>query len=176
MIEKIDIAILEFIQQFQCPFLDFMMNVFSLIGEMAFIWIIFTTIYAVVNKQWKPVIILLVSLLINHTICTVFFKNILKRIRPFKYTSTLISHAWDATNGYSFPSGHSSSSFCAATVLSGICKSNRVFWYILASCVAFSRIYLNVHYPSDVLCGAIFGIMIGKIISYYFNKKAKEVN
>ena len=174
MIEKVDIIILEFIQQFQCPLLDVIMNILSLIGEMALIWFLFAVIYAMINKKWKVILILAVALLINHAICSGILKNIIKRIRPFKYDSNLITHAWKVPDGYSFPSGHSGSSFCSATVLSEYWKSNKILWYILALGVAISRIYLNVHYPSDILCGALFGICIGQLNLVYFSRSQKK--
>ena len=66
---------------------------------------------ASIYKNKKPLLVFLFPAFLFMTVYLYypFFKNIVKRIRPFKYTSTLISHAWDAPNGYSFPSGHSSS-------------------------------------------------------------------
>ena len=85
-------------------------------------------------------------------------KNIIKRPRPFEsYPEQIIKK--DKGGGYSFPSGHTSMSFAAATSISLTCKR----WYVTvpaftyASAVAYSRMYLGVHYPSDVLAGAITG-------------------
>ena len=89
---------------------------------------------------------------------TYALKQVVKRNRPF------ITYAGDLNNldtegGYSFPSGHSSAAFSVATSLS----LNYPKWYVIApaylwaSATAYSRMYLNVHYPSDVLVGAILG-------------------
>ena len=69
--------------------------------------------------------------------------------------------------GYSFPSGHSASSFAVATVciFGGIPFA--YLFFILAILISFSRMYLFVHYPTDVICGGIFGSIIGYIISLY---------
>ena len=75
-------------------------------------------------------------------------------------------------DGYSLPSGHSSSSFCAATILSFAClkKGWKAGAWVLAVLIAFSRVYLCVHNPSDVLAGAAFGVLIA-LIAVFFAKK-----
>ncbi len=168
MIEKFDMLILEFIQQnLSCPFLDWIMNFFSCLGEMALIWFLIAIIYSFVNKKYKLILILALALLVNHGLCSKILKNLIKRSRPFITDADLITHAWNLPTGYSFPSGHSSSSFCAATVFSEKLSAKKRVGYLLAACIAFSRIYLNVHYPSDILCGAILGTLIGKGVCCY---------
>lgn len=170
MIEKIDMLILEFIQQnLQSSFLDWIMNFLSFLGEMAWIWFLITAVYAAVNKKKNAVLILAFALLLNHFICSGILKNLIKRSRPFISNTDLITHAWKFPSGYSFPSGHSSSSFCAAAVLTAAGSSKKIIWYLLAGGIAFSRIYLNVHYPSDIFCGAIFGTLIGYSIWRFMN-------
>lgn len=70
--------------------------------------------------------------------------------------------------GGSMPSNHAMNSFTFATVLTLFYPKNFFYYYIFAFLVAFSRIYVGVHYPSDVFCGAILGIVIGMFIYYLF--------
>ena len=60
-------------------------------------------------------------------------------------------------NSFSFPSGHAAKAFLAATILSGFFVRRKKLFFTLAALVAFSRIYLGVHYPSDVLAGFALG-------------------
>jgi undecaprenyl-diphosphatase len=87
-------------------------------------------------------------------------KPLIARIRPCDVNTTvtlLIARPSD----YSFPSGHTASSFCSASALY---FSRTRLWIpalVIASLIAFSRLYLYVHYPSDILAGAVIGILIG---------------
>ena len=99
--------------------------------------------------------------------------NILKpwiaRLRPFQVhpkDSLLIL----APSGYSFPSGHTFSSFTAATILLWTDKKIGIPAFILASFIGFSRLYLYVHFPTDVLGGAVLGVIIGMATYYAGNR------
>lgn len=101
----------------------------------------------------------LISLLFSVMINNAMLKNLVARIRPFDHIhelKILIRRPKD----FSFPSGHTSSSFAVATVF--LCMLP--LWIgisalLLASLIAFSRLYLGAHYPSDVLCGMLLGIL-----------------
>lgn len=87
-------------------------------------------------------------------------KPIFKRDRP--NSSVVAVHLrTHPHSGPSFPSNHAVNTFAAATVLSALLPPAMIFWYLCAVLVAFSRIYVGVHYPSDVLVGAAFGICVG---------------
>ena len=72
-----------------------------------------------------------------------------------------LPHLMATPTGLSFPSSHSSSSFAAARAYGGLLPSSPL--YLLASGMAFSRLYLGVHYPSDVAAGAALGLVIGSL-------------
>ena len=71
-------------------------------------------------------------------------------------------------SGYSFPSGHTTSSFAAATVIIIRKEKFAVFTAVLAFLIAFSRLYNCVHYPTDVICGAVLGIALAIITCLIF--------
>ena len=90
-------------------------------------------------------------------------KNLIMRERPYidyPAIALLISEP----GGYSFPSGHTFSSFAAATAISRSVKFyGRTAVFLLAFCIGFSRVYLFVHYPCDVIAGVVLGIIFGMI-------------
>jgi undecaprenyl-diphosphatase len=121
--------------------------------------------------------IVLGALLLNALLGEVVLKNLIQRARPFAGTtkeSLLIAKPLS----YSFPSGHTASSFAAAGVLSCYFKKYAPVFFILASLIAFSRLYLYVHYPTDVLGGIILGLISSRIAIYAFsslkNVKGRE--
>jgi undecaprenyl-diphosphatase len=89
-------------------------------------------------------------------------KPLVHRVRPAYLQGTLLVAG---VSGYSFPSTHASISWAMAEVLSLYDPRLRVVWYLLATCISLSRIYLGVHYPTDVIFGAVLGWAIGKGIS-----------
>jgi undecaprenyl-diphosphatase len=70
----------------------------------------------------------------------------------------------DRPSSSSFPSGHASSSFACATVLAAFAPSLRVPLYVLAAAIAWSRVYVGVHFPLDVLAGALWGVAVGIVV------------
>lgn len=95
------------------------------------------------------------------------FKRTLGRQRPYKVLDDLNTFGIDMKD-YSFPSGHTTASFCMATVISANYPQLLLFAMLFAFLIGISRIYLGVHFPSDVLAGAILGITCGLVVHYYF--------
>jgi undecaprenyl-diphosphatase len=89
---------------------------------------------------------------------TDLFKLLIHRSRP--HVPTLVAEP----HSHSFPSGHAASSFACAVVLAAFVPRWRVVFYVLAALIAFSRAYVGVHYPLDVLAGAGWGLLLGLIV------------
>ena len=98
---------------------------------------------------------------ISFVLTELVIKNIFGRIRPLSlYTSFFTA----CPSSFSFPSGHATIAFASATVFSYYDKRRIVFYYILATCIAFSRLYLGCHYLSDLLVGALLGFFVAKTV------------
>lgn len=103
-----------------------------------------------------------ISLLITHLIVRLF-KKYLPRLRPYMTLENVhIGHK--VYKDPSFPSGHSTAAFCSATVLSTAFPVYSIIFFTIAALVAVSRVYLGMHYPSDVTVGAIIAIAVTQII------------
>lgn len=160
MIQEIDFNILNGIQDiFRCGFLDWLMPVISLIGG-GYVWCIFGIIALFIKKLRFNGITVITAFTITILFTEFIIKPLFLRERPFEINTEhvlLISEPF----GSSFPSAHTSSSFGAAIQFFGIKRWAGITAMIAASLVAFSRLYLYVHFPSDVLTGIVIGVIIG---------------
>jgi undecaprenyl-diphosphatase len=161
-----DAALRDWIVQFHVPVLDGVMWVLSAIGYFGAIW----AVVAIVMAAWVPRLRpeawqVLLALLVTQGVVDWGIKPLVARPRPFvaSTASRVVGRYRPPT--FSFPSGHAALSFAAATVLAVGVPRLRVCWFVLATLIAFSRIYIGVHYPLDVACGAVVGMGIGVLVS-----------
>lgn len=168
---NIEFSILDWIQTYlACPALDWLMVFLSRMGDSGFIWIIITVILLIPRRTRRYGLTSAAALLFSLLICNLGLKPLVMRERPF--VGREIDLLVEAPQDYSFPSGHTSSSFASATALASHGRSWGIAAYILAALIAFSRLYLYVHFPSDVaagmliglLCGALARLLVGKIV------------
>ena len=166
--EGFDLPILDWISQhLQCDFLDAIMVPITYLGEAGIFWIAFAIVLMLLPKQRRNGLAMGIALLIGLVICNLIMKPLFARIRPYDYQmlhfGKEIALLIPAQHDFSFPSGHTISSFEAATALLLGSKRLGIPALVIACCVAFSRLYLYIHYPTDVLCSIILGIGIGFI-------------
>ena len=137
----------------------------STLGNCGTLWIILTIIMLFFKKTRKYSITCALSLIIMFLTCNVFIKNTVCRLRPIqirKFVNLIVSPPSD----YSYPSGHTFAAFAFATALL-CCNKKLGIPAIIAACLmSFSRLYLYVHFPTDVFAGIVLGIITG-ILSYY---------
>ncbi len=142
------------------PFMDALMPFVTMLGENGFIWLIIAIVLLARRdtRQWG--LVMLAALVID-LVCVQVLKMLVARPRPFMADPS-IQLLIDPPDGSSFPSGHTSASFCAACVLLfiPIRRVWKVFGMVLAALIAFSRLYLEVHYPTDVLGGLLIGVAV----------------
>lgn len=141
-------------------FLTMFFRIVTLLGEGGIFWIAVAVILLFFKKTRRSGICIGASLLIGVIVGNGIIKNVVARPRPYDAIAgieSVVSHLSD----YSFPSGHSLCCFEAATALA----MNRTKWaitaYVGAVLVAVSRLFLFVHYPTDVICGALLGVLFG---------------
>lgn len=174
-IQLFDNKILEFIRiNLHNPFLDKLVPKITILGNMGLIWIIIGIIFICNKKYRKYGIIMLCTLCIGVLLGDGIIKQLVARQRPFNFIDNLQLLISPPTS-FSFPSGHSMSSFSAATIIYIANNKMGIGAFLLAAIIGFSRMYLYVHYPSDVLVGCILGIILSvavyKIISPRYDKK-----
>lgn len=153
-----DMAILQGIQAtIASPALNILMPCITYLGENGAIWALIGVILLAIPRTRRWGIVLLAALVVD-LVCVEALKHLVARPRPF-FADPSIQLLIDPPNGSSFPSGHTSASFCAAVVLlfAPIKRPGKVAAFVLAVLIGFSRLYLQVHYPTDVLAGALIG-------------------
>lgn len=163
-LKYIDNSILLFIaHNMHSPFLDRLMVFFTALGNSSSFWLAIAIVLLMTRKDRRWGILLCLALFLEALLCDGILKPLIARERPF-LELTGYNNLISAPMSYSFPSGHTMSSFTAATVLYCRQKSSSIFFYTVAALIGFSRIYLFVHYPSDVLGGAVLGILLAHIL------------
>lgn len=166
-----EFKILYFIQDhLHSPAVDWLMVGLTHLGEFGTIWILLSFVLVCTKKYRRYGILMLCSLLITFTAGEGIIKNIVCRVRPCNMdpSITLLIHR---PKSFSFPSGHTASSFTAAWILLKANKKMGIAGFCLAVLIGFSRIYLYVHFPTDVLAGAVLGVMCAQMVYYFYNKK-----
>ena len=161
-----DLPILDWIAaNLWCPFLDTVMPVITMFGDGGIFWIAISVILLFTKKYRKIGLGMAFALSMGLLVCNIILKPGVARIRPYdfqmQYFSREIALIAGGMHDFSFPSGHTIASFEACTVLM---LGNRKFGIpatVLAILVAFSRLYLYLHYPTDVIASVILGTAFG---------------
>lgn len=173
--EHFDLPILEWIaENLRCAVLDTLMPIITLLGDAGIFWIALALVLLCTRKYRKTGAAMGVALVLGLLICNVTMKPLVARIRPYDYQlehfGKTIQLLIAAPTDYSFPSGHTLASFEGAVVLTLYNKKLGIPALILASLIAFSRLYLYVHYPTDVLAALVMGVAIAFLAKYITEK------
>jgi len=169
-ITNLDRTIIFFVQEFMhVPILDKVMIAITTLGNKGFIWIVMA-LFLTARKRTRLVgIAALAALLLTTIMGEGILKHLVCRPRPYMDYPE-IQPLVEKLTSYSFPSGHTGSSFTASWVFGRYLKKQAAYFWILAAAMGFSRLYLFMHYPSDILAGAVLGILCAMIIVLVLEK------
>lgn len=181
-----DLPILEWIQEhLQCGFLDVLMPIITLFGEAGIFWIVCSVVLMLIPKHRKAGFSMGLALIFGVVFCNMLLKPWVARIRPYdyqlEYYGKEIALLVNGLHDYSFPSGHTIACFEACTVLMLYDKKFGIPATVIAIAVSFSRLYLYVHYPTDVIVSVFLGItfayiayaIVGALFSLFRSSKGK---
>jgi len=165
-IQNTDNILLNFIQfHFHSPILDKALPFISMIGNLGAVWLVIAAILLCIPRYRKYGIMIVLAILLAALTGEAILKPMFARIRPCNlniYVPMLIQRPTD----FSFPSGHTSASFAATSIIWKANKKFGVLALLFALLMGFSRLYLYVHYPTDILAGLILGLLCGATIIY----------
>jgi undecaprenyl-diphosphatase len=173
----LDGNILLWIQEYiRTDWLTAVMLPITKLGDLGKIWILICLVLLIFRKTRSAGAAGILALVFSLCVNNVILKHAFSRTRPYEVVDGLILLTEKATD-FSFPSGHAGSSFAAATAIFCMSKSKgRIAALVLAVLIAFSRLYIGIHYPTDVLAGTVTGILCGlaaaRCVRYGMKKKA----
>ena len=162
-----DLPILDWIQaNLANPVLDFLMPWITLLGDAGIFWMICAGVMLFTKKYRRIGIGMAIAMAMGLLVCNIILKPAVARIRPYDMQEQLgvtINLLIEKQHDFSFPSGHTIASFEACTVILLGSKKLGIPAVLLAILIAFSRLYLYVHYPTDVIASVILGTLFGVI-------------
>lgn len=161
-----ELGFLDWIQaNLRSNLLDGLMPVVTALGDGGILWIVTAAVLLLIPKHRKTGAAIAAALVLEAICCNVLLKPLVARVRPCG-VNTAVQLLIPRPDDFSFPSGHTGAAFAA---VGAMFTSRDRLWIpalLLAALIAFSRLYLYVHYPTDVLAGALLGIMAGWLGSF----------
>lgn len=161
----IDVWLFDLVTSWRARWLDALMMGASAIGRHGLVWLVLAGWAAAAHPRhhaaaaWR----LALALVLTFLVVDALLKPLAARPRPFDVVAA--APAVDPPGTPSFPSGHAASAFAGAWSLSRIWPAGRVAWFLLAALIAISRVYLGVHFPLDVLAGALVGCACAWVVT-----------
>ena len=173
--EGFDLPILDWIAaHLHCTLLDRLMPLITALGNGGIFWILLSVVFMLIPRYRKAGFSMAVALLMGLLICNLTLKPLVARIRPYDYQlqnfGKSIPLLIATPHDYSFPSGHTIASFEAAVALLIRNRKLGIVAMVLAVLIAFSRLYLYVHYPTDVLASVSLGTLLAFIGTAIVNR------
>lgn len=154
----IELQILNWIQALRNPVLDQIMVFITKLGDAGLLWILIALVFCVKKDTRKTGNLIFLSIMLEVIICNLLLKPCIQRIRPCDINPAL-KLLVERPGDFSFPSGHTGAAFACTASLFLMKDRLRYPVLILSILIAFSRMYLYVHYPTDILGGIITGIV-----------------
>jgi len=160
-----EFTILDALQKLRCPVLDALAVFFDYAGAHGEIWIVFTTILLCFRRTRRAGLAMALALCLYMLAGHCVLKPLFARPRPCDIRPEMLTLV-ARPNGWSFPSGHTASAFSAAFALWMQNQKLGVPALVLAAFIGFTRLYLYVHFPTDILGGILLGLASGWLASH----------
>ena len=162
-----DLPVLDWIQaNLKSSVMDTVMPIITVFGDAGIFWMVVSALLFIFPKTRRTGLGMAIAMMIGLIVCNVTLKPLVGRIRPYDLQAELgvtIQLLGERMHDFSFPSGHTIASFEAAVVMLKNSKKMGIPAMILAILIAFSRLYLYVHYPTDVIASIILGSLFALI-------------
>lgn len=162
------------LQEINNAFMDPVMIFASTLGNNGFIWIVIAVVLLFTKRYRECAIVMALALILSFLICNVTLKNLVARDRPFWIDETVILKI-EEPHDFSFPSGHTFSSFAAAVTLFLYSRKIGIAALALALTIGFSRLYFFLHFPSDVLASVLLGSLTAGLAVFLFRKLIRPI-
>lgn len=169
----IEFTFLDWLHQFTHPVMDALAVFFNWAGMHGELWILFGVLLLVRRPTRKAGLAMLLALLFYLVAGDMILKPLFARPRPCDL-NPLVQLLVARPNSHSFPSGHTSSAFAAAGALFFQNRRLGIPALVLAAFIGFTRLYLYVHFPTDVLAGVLLGLALGAAASALVNVLEKK--
>lgn len=167
-----DLSVLLFIQDhIHNDFLTPVMIFITSLGYRGAVWIALILILLLFKKTRRAACAAAVTMLITAILVNLILKPHIARLRPYDFCTALVPLVEELPD-YSFPSGHTSSGFSVSLTLFWMLPKKYFVWpVVLSALIAFSRLYVLVHYPTDVICGFLIALAVSLIVSRLFTHR-----
>lgn len=165
-IQTLDSSILHFIQDFlRFPVLDPLMKIYTHLGDVGLLWLILSLVLLVVPKTRKAGFLALCAMALGLLCNNIILKHLVERPRPYLVVEGLLP-LMSPPDPNSFPSGHTCAAFAAAGIWWRALPKRwmGVVGVVLAALMGFSRLYVGVHFPTDVLMGGLVGLLCAWLV------------
>ena len=163
LVNDLDLSLLVAIQSTRNAFLNAVMSTVSFLGNGGLNFIVLAAVLLILPKTRRCGVYTAAALVLDALLCNVILKPLIARPRPFDFYDVFLRSdiLIALPNDFSFPSGHTAAAFAFSTAIFCENKKCGAAAYAFSVLMGYSRLYLTVHYPSDVFVGAVLGIACG---------------
>ena len=157
-------------------FLDAVMKTITSLGDHGFIWIILTVLFFLVKRTRRLGFTTALSMLMTLFAVNIVIKNIVARTRPYEVVEGL-NRIIGAQDDFSFPSGHTAHAFAFSVVIFlMLSRKWGMFALVFAFLMGFTRLYVGVHYPTDVIAAALIGTVMAFLSVFVVRRVVEKFN